>query len=163
MKPMVNLNDLMEEQLRALYDGEKRITSALNQTLKKATNPKLKEIIKAYEQINEEQLLRLKQVFNLLFTQKRGEKCVAMDAMVEEVEKIIERSMESAVMDAGIITALQHIIHYKIAGYGAICNYATTLGLYEEARIMHENLETEKWTDRELADLAESAINLMAV
>ena len=72
MKPMINLNDLMEEQLREIFDGEKRLVKALNEILEKASHPKLQETIMEYKQSCDDNVLRLKQAFNLLFTQKRG-------------------------------------------------------------------------------------------
>ena len=163
MKPMINLNDLMEEQLREIFDGEKRLVKALNEILEKASHPKLRETIMEYKQSCDDNVLRLKQAFNLLFTQKRGERCIVMCAMLEEAGGLMERSMELTVMDAGIITALQHIMHYKMAGYGAISNYATTVGLYEVAGLVHKNLDEEKKVDKELAALAESAVNMQAI
>ena len=59
--------------------------------------------------------------------------------------------------------ALQHIIHYKIAGYGSATSYANNLGLLDEAAILHTCLNAEKEFDRKLANLAESVINLRAV
>jgi ferritin-like metal-binding protein YciE len=97
----------------------------------------------------------------MLFLLKRGEKCEAMEAMRKEAKDLMIRSMDAKVMDAGIITALQHIIHYQIAGYGAICNYANMLSLQPIAQLMHENLEEEKNIDRKLAHLAEE-VNLKA-
>jgi ferritin-like metal-binding protein YciE len=97
----------------------------------------------------------------MLFLLKRGEKCEAMEAMLKEAKDLMIRSMDAKVMDAGIITALQHIIHYQIAGYGAICNYANMLSLQPIAQLMHENLEEEKNIDRKLAHLAEE-VNLKA-
>lgn len=160
---MVNLNDLMEEQLREMYDGESQFSKALSLILPMATNSKLCELIIEYQKNSEDQIIRLKQVFNLLFKQKRGESNEVIRAMIHEAQNIIDRSMDFAVMDAGIVTTLQHIIHYKIAAYGAICNYSNILGLYEEAGIIHKNLEVEKRYDRELANLAQSSINLEAV
>lgn len=160
---MVNLNDLLEEQLREMYDGEQQCAKALTLILPMVTNSKLCEAIIEYKHNCEDQVIRLKQVFNLLYKQKRGEQSEVMRAMVHEAQNLMDRSMDFAVMDAGIITAVQRIIHYKIAGYGAICNYTNTLGLYEEAGIVHKNLEVEKKTDKTLANLAESSVNLEAV
>lgn len=162
MKRMINLNDLMNEQLRVMFDAEMQVHEALPKIHVKATDPNLRELLEDMKIRNEDQILYLKQAFNLLFRQKRGEKCDAMRAMLQEAMYIIRRSMHPEVMDAGIVTALQHIIHYQVAGYGAICNYANTLGLYEVASLMHQNLDEKKHADRRLANLAEEAINARA-
>lgn len=160
---MLNLNDLMQERLREMYDGEKQFAKSLNKIHEKTSSVSLQKHIKEYELICEDQIIRLKQVFNLIFAQKRGEHSLAMQTLIEEAQKIIERCMEPAVIDAAIISALQRIIHFKIASYGAISNYSNTLGLFEEAGILHTNLEMEKRTDKKLAELAEYMVNMEAV
>jgi ferritin-like metal-binding protein YciE len=162
MKKIYDLNDLMAEQLRDMFDSEIQLTKEISKLQSAASNTNLKEIIVDYIENNEEQVFRLKQAFDILYQQKRGEKCEAMEAMLKEAKDLMIRSMDAKVMDAGIITALQHIIHYQIAGYGAISNYANMLSLYDIAALMHQNLEGEKKIDRKLAQLAEEEVNLKA-
>ncbi len=162
MKKITDLNDLMEEQLRDMYDGEKKVVEALPKFYNKATDQGLKVLIEDYQEKCENQIMRLRQAFNLLYTLKRGERCDAIKALLKEGEDLMSRSMDSTVMDAGIITGIQHIIHYQVAGYGAISNYANTLDLPHVAALTHKNLEEKKETDRKLANLAEEVINVKA-
>lgn len=162
MKKLINLHDLMGEQMRDMLDGEKRLTQLLPKMRERATNPVLLRILEDYINSNEDQILRLKQSFIATYRQEKGENCDAMKAMEKEAEDLMKRSMRPEVMDAALITALQHMIHYQIAGYGAICNYANTQGLLETASLLHKNLEEEKRTDRELAKLAEEVVNAKA-
>lgn len=159
---MTDLNDLLLEQLRVMYGGETHLIKALIVLRANTSDQALADILDNYQDICEDQILRLKRVFNMLYAQKRGEECEAMKAMIRESWKIMDRSTDVDIRDAGIITSLQHIIHYKIAGYGAICNYANTLVMYHVADILHQNLEEEKQVDRKLIDLAEQRINLRA-
>ncbi|MEP1097337.1 MAG: DUF892 family protein [Cyclobacteriaceae bacterium] len=159
MKKLTDLEDLMVEQLRDLYHAEKELDKLLPVLIRYASDSQLEKVIDQYLYDNEGQIMRLRQVFELLYLQKRGEKCEAINAMVKEANDMIKRSADAAVMDAGIITALQHIIHYEIAGYGAICTYAKMLGKDNIAAIIHKNLDEEKKTDRKLANLAEEVIN----
>lgn len=163
MKPIVKLNDLLEEQLRDLFDGELQLSSFLSRLLELAADPKLKTIIKEYIECNEEQLMRLRQVFDLLYTQKRGEHCEAMHTLIEEAAEIVNRSKFDQIRDAGIITALQHIMHYKMAGYGAVSNYTSQLDLSNPGAILHTNLENEKQFDQRLAKIADAQVNVHAV
>ncbi|MEL7006520.1 MAG: DUF892 family protein, partial [Bacteroidota bacterium] len=108
---------------------------------------------------NDGQLLRLKRTFNLLYTSKQPVGCRAIEIMIDEANDLIKRSADRQVMDAAIVTAMQHILHYQIAGYGAICTYAKMNKLYPVAELMHQNLEEEKRFDRKLAILAEESVN----
>lgn len=163
MKAITNLKDLMVEQLRDLYHAEKSLQKTLPTLPDYVNAQELQTIIGAYIEINDEQLMRLRQAFELLFARKRGESCEAMTAMITEMNDLLSRSMEPMVRDAGLVTALQHIIHYKIAGYGAVCTYAQMLDFDEAAAIIHRNLEMEKRTDERLIQLAEGVINQRAL
>lgn len=163
MKKLEDLKDLMVRQLRDLYNGEKDLNELLPKIVKNTSESSLKQAIDDYLVDNESQVQRLRQVFELLFLQKRGETCEAMKAMIKETNEIIIRSSHPEVMDAGLITALQHIIHYKMAGYGAVCTYAKMLEQFDVGKIMHVNLEKERKADRRLAMLAEGVINRRAI
>lgn len=162
MKPIIDLDDLMTEQLRAMYDSEIQLRTTLPKILKSAGDENLKELISICLNEEETQVSRLKQVFEIIFKHEKGEKCKAMKVMLKEAKQLVKRSMDQEVMDAGIITALQHIIHYQIASYGALSNYANLLNLTDVAGMTHLNLEEKKAMDRKLAILADERINLKA-
>lgn len=163
MKPIVDLRDLMLEQLRDLYHGEAHVLKELYELPSKVQDPELKKVVREYVDVHEDQIMRLRQVFNLQFEQKRGESSEPMYALVSNVDKLVRRCVDPEVLDASLVTALQHIMHYKIAGYGAVTTYAKLLGYLEEAGILHNNLEAEKKYDRKLALLADSVINRKAL
>ena len=162
MKPIINLNDLMQEKLYNMYEGEKRLKKSLPKILLKVTDVRLRSIINIFIEEQENQIWRLKQIFEELFLQKTGGKSEAIKAMLNEAHELISNSMDPEVMDAGVITALQPIIHYQIAAYGAICNYANTLDLFRVAEKNHLNLEEKKSMDKKLVILAEEWVNLKA-
>lgn len=163
MKKISNLSDLMIEQLRSLYNGEKRLDELLPIMINAAHDPMLRYILKDYHKKNESQIMRIRQAFEQLFVQKRGEICDAMLAMVQETEDLINRCETEEVCDASLITSLQHIIHYQISGYGAVCTYAQMLDFDQVAEILHQNLVEEKSTDQQLITLAEKQVNLDAI
>ena len=162
MRKLVDLKDLLIEQIRDLYNSEKQLVEAVSDLHKKATDVDLKRILSDYLLENEDQIMRLEQVFSLLYVEPVGEVCEAMRAMIHESRDLVGRSVDPEVLDAGLITAIQHINHYQIAGYGAACTYAKMLGLLNAASIIHKNLEVEKKTDRILAQLAEEVVNQRA-
>ena len=162
MKKLVDLKDLLVEQIRDLYNSEKQLSEAISNLHEKATDADLKKVLWDHLTENEDQIMRLEQVFSLLYEEPLGEVCEAMRAMIRESKDLIARSADPEVLDAGLITAVQHINHYQIAGYGAACTYAKILGLLNAASIIHKNLEVEKKTDKALAQLAEEVVNQKA-
>lgn len=163
MKKLVNLNDLMLEQLRDLYDGEMRVIDVLDKLRTFTLHPRLNTLVHQNIESNDEQQMRLRQIFERLFVQKRGERSEPIVSMIDQLEDLVLRCEDKEILDAVIIVNLQHIIHYKIASYGAICTYLKHLGLHEEAEIMHLSLEMEKTNDRQFSMIADLFIDREAI
>lgn len=82
----------------------------------------------------------------------------AMRALIDETEKMW-RVCAANVRDAAVTASVQRIIHYKIAGYGAIASYAKALGREEDARHFAQLAERDRAVDAELSDLAKGTLN----
>ncbi len=162
MKKIFNLHDLMIEQMRDIYHAHQQLLQTLERIREEATDTTLYNYIDEYRQYNQDGLMRLRQAFSSLYVPDEGEVCMTIHTLLKEIKTLIIRCMDPEVLDAALITALQHIIHYKIAGYGAICTYAKTLNLNDLASAMHKNLEDEKQEDRKLKMLAEEKVNIRA-
>ncbi len=152
----------MEAQLRDIIDAENRVGEALPAFILMASDQRLKWIIDEYQKKNNSHITRLRQVFRALKQKDTGVKCKAIHSMLLTSNDLIERTENPTVKDAVVITGLQHIIHYQVAGYGAITNYANTLDLNEVALLTYKNLDEKKATDRKLAELADEVINIKA-
>ncbi|MEQ9301940.1 MAG: DUF892 family protein [Cyclobacteriaceae bacterium] len=159
MNRIKDLHDLFIEQLRDLYNGETLIKEAFGETFERATNKDLKQVLTSYKSEQEEQRIRLQQVFEIIFYQKRGEKNQIIMSMLEDTKRLSDRCDDMHTRDAALITTLQHIIHYKIAAYGALSTYARRLEHYDAGEILHHNLTIEKEIDRKLVVIAESSVN----
>jgi ferritin-like metal-binding protein YciE len=75
---------------------------------------------------------------------------------------LIKEKPEPDVLDAGLISAAQHVEHYEMAGYGTVRTYARQLGFENQAEILQQTLNEEGETDHLLTALAEAGINLEA-
>lgn len=82
----------------------------------------------------------------------------AMRALIEETEKMW-RVCAANVRDVAVTASVQRIIHYKIAGYGAIAAYAQALGREEDARHFAQLAERDRAVDAQLSDLAKGTLN----
>jgi ferritin-like metal-binding protein YciE len=75
---------------------------------------------------------------------------------------LIAEEPDDDVLDAGLISAAQHVEHYEMAGYGTVRTYARQLGYESQAELLQRTLDEEGETDHLLTDLAEARINLEA-
>ena len=112
----------------------------------------------------EEQVKKVERVFELIGEKAQAKKCDAMEGLVEEASSIIEETEKGTyTRDAALITAAQKVEHYEIASYGALAEFAKTMGHNDAATILAEILEEEKNANNGLNDLAKKSINQMAM
>src|ERR1700716_3510516 len=156
------LKDLYIEELKDLYSAEKQIVKALPKMIKATKHPELKAAFKTHLQQTGEHAKRLELICKELGVSPRGKKCVGMEGLIEEGSELIKEEPDDDVLDAGLITAAQHVEHYEMAGYGTCRTWARLLGYDAQAQLLQTTLDEEEQTDLDLTALAESSINVEA-
>ena len=162
MVALNDLNDLLLEQLRDLYNAEAQLTKALPKMAKAAKNPELKEAFQKHLAQTEEHVNRLEQVFESLGEKAKGKTCHAMKGLIDEGKEAIDEEAMDSVRDAALIAAAQRVEHYEIAGYGTVRTYAERLGHKEAAELLQQTLDEEGETDKLLTQIAETCVNELA-
>ena len=159
---MDTLYDLYVDELKDLYSAENQILKALPRMIKAATHKKLKQGFTKHERQTRQHVARLERIFRRLDESPRGKKCVGMEGVLKEGSELIKEKPDKEVLDAGLISAAQHVEHYEMAGYGTVRTWARLLGYQDHADILQQTLDEERETDEILTALAESSINLEA-
>ena len=159
---METLRDLYVEEIKDLYSAENQILKALPRMIRAATHPQLKKAFTKHEKETRQQVKRLERIAKQLGEKPTGKKCVGMEGLLEEGKELIKEKPEKEVLDAGLITAAQHVEHYEMAGYGTCRTWARLLGYEEQARLLQQTLDEEQATDKLLTEIAESQINIEA-
>jgi ferritin-like metal-binding protein YciE len=159
---MDNLQELYVEELKDLYSAENQILKGLPRMIKAATHPQLKRAFTKHEKQTREQVKRLERICKSLGEKPTGKKCVGMEGLIEEAKDLIKEKPAEAVLDAGLISAAQHVEHYEMAGYGTCRTWARLLGYSAHADLLQKTLDEEQQTDLDLTALAESIINIEA-
>lgn len=163
MATVDSLRALLVEQVKDLYDAEKRLTKAIPKLAKASTNEELKEALDAHLDETRNQVSRLEQVFELLEERAKGKPCKAMQGLIEEGDEHAKEDYDDDdLRDAMIIGSAQRVEHYEIAGYGTAIAHARLLELNEVVDLLEETLEEEKAADQKLTEVAESVVNLEA-
>ena len=93
---------------------------------------------------------------------KGGDKCLAMEGIIKEGEKLMKEDMSPEVSDAAIIAAAQKVEHYEISSYGTARTYARELNLDEVEDLLRQTLNEEYEAD-DLTEIAESRVNEKAI
>jgi ferritin-like metal-binding protein YciE len=154
-----SLRDLFVHELKDLYSAEKQLLKALPKMAKAATNDELKAAFEEHLEITENQVARLEEIFENLGESPKGEKCVAMEGLIEEGQKLLKEDIKPAVLDAALIASAQRIEHYEIAGYGCCRTFAELLDEDEAVDLLQETLDEEKEADERLTEVAEGMVN----
>jgi ferritin-like metal-binding protein YciE len=176
MSEITNLEGLLKHELEDLYSAEQQIIEALPVMIERAQDRLLKKSLKDHLAITRKQKTRLDKIKKMLGAEKKEEmglfkrlfmgdgekKCLAMEGLISEGNKMMGEEMEPEVMDAAIIAAAQKIEHYEISGYGTAKAYALQLGLRKVVTLIEETLNEEYDADDLLTELAVGKVNLEA-
>ena len=85
-----------------------------------------------------------------------------MEGLLQEGKDLMKEKPEPDVLDAGLISAAQHVEHYEMAGYGTCRTWARELGYANQSHLLQTTLDEEQKTDIDLTALAESSVNIDA-
>ena len=162
MAEMDSLRELYVEELKDLYSAENQILKALPRMIKASSHPQLKRAFSKHETQTRKHAKRLEQICRSMGEKPTGKKCVGMEGLIQEAKDLLAEKPEPNVLDAGLISAAQHVEHYEIASYGTCRTWARLLGRAKDVELLEQTLQEEKDTDVLLTDIAESGINIDA-
>ena len=163
MASIDSMNELFVDELRDIYDAEKRLTKAIPKLAKKASNEDLRSALEEHLQETEGQISRLEQAFEHLGERAKGKPCAGMKGIIEEGDEHVREDYEDDdLRDAVIIGSAQRVEHYEIAAYGTAIAHARLLEQDDIVQLLEESLEEEKAADARLSEIAESVVNLEA-
>jgi ferritin-like metal-binding protein YciE len=158
-KDIKSMNDLFMHGLQDIYYAENQIKKSLPDMAENATKAELKTGFEKHAAETEGQLERLRQVFEMLDAEPKGEKCPAIDGILKEGKELMGEIDDEDVMNVGLVAAAQAVEHYEITRYGALIAWAGELGHRSVIPLLKANLNEEKATDQRLTRMAEQRFN----
>ena len=163
MASIDSMNALLVDELRDIYDAEKRLTKAIPKLAKKATNDQLRSALEEHLEETEQQVQRLEQAFEHLGETAKAKPCAGMRGIIDEGDEHVgEDYDDDDLRDAVIIGSAQRVEHYEMAAYGTAIAHARLLEHDDVVGLLEETLEEEKAADAKLTEIAESVVNLEA-
>ena len=153
-KDIKTFDDLLLHGLQDIFYAEQQITKALPKMIDKATNADLKAGLKNHLEETNNQIERLKKVFDKLGQEPKGTTCPAIDGIIKEADETAGEIDDKAVLDAAIVANCQAVEHYEIARYGTLIAWAESLGREEIVRFLTTNLNEEKAANTKLNSVA---------
>jgi ferritin-like metal-binding protein YciE len=155
---LTTVENLLQEELKDIYDAEKRLVRALPKMAKAASSPKLRSAFEGHLKVTKNHVSRLEQVFELFGWPAKAKACAGMKGLVEEGEEVMEQDATPELMDAALIGAAQRVEHYEMAAYGTARALAEVAGNERAAELLEATLNEEKEADLELTEIAERVL-----
>lgn len=123
----LGLRELLLQELKSMYYVEKAVAKSFPKIIKNACNYELIEAIHVHREDTQKQVARIEETFELLEENPFLLHNSAIDAMVSELDAMIEITKFGMIRDAGNILTLHKIEHYEIASYSILTLYAENL------------------------------------
>ncbi|HUR20971.1 MAG TPA: ferritin-like domain-containing protein [Vicinamibacterales bacterium] len=164
MPKIDSLDTLLVEQLRDIYDAERRLTTAIPKMVQAATSEELSSALSNHLIETQNQVARLEEAFGMLGEVPSAKACAGMRGIIEEGEEHVgEEYEDDSLRDAVIIGAAQRVEHYEMAAYGTAIAHARMLGRDDVADLLEQSLNEEKNADETLTQVAETCVNIEAL
>jgi ferritin-like metal-binding protein YciE len=151
---MEQLQELLVEEVRDIYDAEKQLVKALPKMAKASSNDELKQAFMQHLEVTKNQVTRVEQVLELLGERLKSKPCKAMKGLVEEAQEHIQEHEKGELLDQVLIASAQKVEHYEIAAYGTARAIAKSMGAREAMGLLQETLKEEEQTDKLLTTIA---------
>ena len=151
---MPQLQEVLVEEMRDLYDAEKQLVKALPKMARAATYPQLRQAFTDHMQMTQNQVARIEQAFELLGENAKSKPCRAMRGLIEEGREHISEHEKGPMLDAMLIGAAQKVEHYEISGYGTARALAKAVGQRQVAELLDQTAKEEGQTDKLLTQIS---------
>ena len=154
-----NFKDMYIAELQELANMESQIDIALKRMADASSHPSLKRELLRHRGETKEQSKRLQSILQNHGAKLRAHTDQAMEALVNETQKMLSLLEGDDLRDAGLIASAQKLEHYEIAAYGTAAALAGQLDLRDDQRKLHDSLEEERKADAALTKLAKGEVN----
>ena len=162
MEHITKLNDLLSDQLEMLLRSELQLLYGLPRIIPNLNSLELKSIAERDIEIKKRSVNELGVVMAEIDIAPVGLRDNVMHELMNNANKLIEKSIDLEILDAGMILILQQINHYLIATYGTLSSYLILLNHEEAGNRLHKLLIEYKKIDYNLTEIAEKEINKKA-
>jgi ferritin-like metal-binding protein YciE len=159
---ITTLDQLLEDELKDLYDAETQLVNALPKMAKAAESNDLRAAFEKHLEQTRVHVQRVEEICNDLKVKPAGKTCIGMQGAIKEGEEVIQSDMASEPKQAALIGSAQRVEHYEISAYGTARAHARQLGYLKAFDLLTQTLNEEKETDQKLTQLAENRVNVKA-
>ena len=153
MEQLMNIDDLLIQQVRSVFDGDKHLLYVIPKIMQKVKERELLNFMEEFYELKKNQTVRLGDVFNILIIEKEGEKNEVIRALSRQKRMLLERS-ETKLMDCAITSILiRSIITLQLNGYETAINCTIDLEDKRIVRLLRTCFREERVLEKKLERL----------
>lgn len=149
---LTNLTDALVFLLKGLYDAERKLQKAIPPCSGGIHCESVKRVVDNYYDSTGNKILKLERVFNYLMTEPHGRSHEVMEKMIADTNHILGCAASDRMRDVILLTCIQNINYYKIAGYRNALLFSVEIGLENVSDLLTDILEWETEASREFAE-----------
>lgn len=157
------LEKLYHDQMASLRQGQEQLLEFLPQVLGVITHHDLRNGVRDLIPHVREQVGRIEHVLPDDPVTQQGNSSPGMKGLIDECHIFLERASDPDVIDAGLVSLFQRILHYTMASHASLRTFATLLGKEEEAQAFQRSLDEQSETEQSLLRLALDVVNIDAL
>jgi ferritin-like metal-binding protein YciE len=154
-----SFKDMYVAELQEMANLEGQLDGALDKMAEVSSHASLKNAILHHREQTLLQRQRLESMLHKHGANPRAHTDQAMQALINEAEKMTELVKGDDLRDSAIIASAQKVKHYEIAAYGTAAALAGQLDLRDDQEILRQILGEEKAADAVLTELAVKEVN----
>ena len=145
--PASTLDEEFVDELRDIYDAEKRFVALLQWMLLQAGDIRLQSLIKTHLRDSEQQIKNLEKVFGLLRLDILRIRCNAAGVLVEVgQQRMREVAGDHVQLDREMASLLAEVERLEVLIYRRLIGTAEVIGNHELLDLLRHNLEQEEQT-----------------
>jgi ferritin-like metal-binding protein YciE len=143
---MQTARDLFVHELQDIFDGEQRLVEALGEHEREASRPELKKAFGSHRKQTEDQVERLRQVFQEVGEEPEETECKGIIGLIEEHKAFKEENPAEELLDIFSVGAAVKVESYEINSYESLVKLARELGFKKAVTLLNQNLKEEQQT-----------------
>jgi ferritin-like metal-binding protein YciE len=152
-----NLKQLVAQGLAAMHAGAQVAAKATDEITGDARHPALKEALQQGNDQSKQWAERIDRARQQAGGDGPNDNPV-LEAHYEVSRRIRGQAPDDTTRDLGIIAAGQLALHYWIAAFGTMANYANKLGMDDVGRDMKQSADEAKQADEKHTQIAEQLL-----
>jgi ferritin-like metal-binding protein YciE len=156
-----DLKSLYIQNLQKALDMEQKITDSLPDLIKNSSDPELKDAFSTHLEETRGHVTKVESLLRTHTGEAETETCKVINGLSTEASDTIKDVTDPTVRDIALIGAAQQVEHHEIAVYGTLRNWATMLGLSNDAEVLRM-IESEEENADELLTSIAGKVNTLA-